>query len=214
MTRMPLAVVAVVVLVAGAGCLGFLSGSEPLEFAATPATVADSATADTGYQEKRVEAQPLEREVTVAGQTRTVKVTNHVAVYTREADLGPLGQQELGTFVALSTPEIEVLGRTFNPVGDMSNRELLGQIQGNYQGLQIGDRVGATSVQLLGQSTTLETYDGTATAQGQSVDVRIRIAKVTHEGDFVVVVGIYPTQLEGEGDRIETLIGGVTHAGA
>lgn len=214
MTRTSLAVTAVVLLVLGAGCLGFVTGSEPLEFSASPATVTDDARTEAGYQENAVEAQPLERDVTVAGQQRTVKVTNHVARYGREVDLGPLGQQELGVFVVLSTPEVEVLGRTFNPVGDMSNRELLQRLQGNYQSLEVGDRVGTTQVQVLGEDTALETYDGTASVEGREVDIRIRITRVTHEGDYVIAVGLYPAQLSEESGRIETLVEGITHGGA
>ncbi|MDX1744826.1 MAG: DUF6517 family protein [Halobacteriales archaeon] len=211
MTRSQLTVVAVLALVVGSGCLGVPTGSEPLEFTASQPSVSDAALSQTGYQEQEVREEPLERTVTVAGQERTVKVTNWVSTYARQVSLGPLGEQELGVFVVLTTPEVEVLGRTFNPVGDMSNRELLAQIQGNYQGLQVGERVGSKQIQILGQGTTLETFSGTATVEGQQIDIRIRIARVTHEGDFVIAVGIYPTQLQGEAGRIETLMGAVSH---
>lgn len=214
MSRSLAATLAVAFLVLGAGCLGFLTGSEPLEFDASPATVTDDALSETGYQEQAVEEQPLERDVTVAGQERTVKVTNWVARYGRQVDLGPLGQQELGVFVVLATPQVEVLGRTFNPVGDMSNRELLERLQGNYQSLEIGDRVGTKEVVILGEGTTLETYAGTATVQDQEVDVRIRIARVTHEEDYVIAVGIYPAQLPDEGERVETMMAAITHGDA
>lgn len=214
MTRSHLAVATVVVLLLSAGCLGVLTGSEPLEFTASPATVTDDALTEAGYQETDVEEQPIERDVTVAGQERTVKVTNWVARYGRQVDLGPLGEQELGVFVLLSTPQVEVVGRTFNPVDDMSNRELLQELQGNFEGLEVGERTGSDQARLLGRETTVETYDGTATVEGREVDLRIRITRVTHEGDIVIAVGAYPAQFPEEGDRIETLLGGVTHAGA
>lgn len=198
-------------LVVSAGCVGFLSGSEPLTFEATKGTVAEGALSDTGYGEETVETQTITRPFSAAGQEREVEVTNWMARYERTLDLGPLGEQELGVFVVLSTPQVSILGRTFNPVGDMSNRELLGQLQSRYEGFTVGDRVDTRTIPVLGEDVEVEKFEGSATFQGREIDLFVHVATLEHEEDFVVPVAIYPQMLPGEEQKALQLYRGIEH---
>lgn len=200
-------------LVVTSGCVGFLTGSEALEFDASKVTVSDQARSDTGYEEARVAEQTVNETVSAAGQERRVQVTNWMAQYDRSVDLGALGSQRAAVFVALSTPKVEVAGQTFNPVGDMSNRELLQQLQSRYGGLQVGAQVANDSVTALGEERAVEKYEAQADFQGETADVYVHVAKFEHDGDFVVVVAVYPQQLPDEQEKVYALVAGLEHGG-
>lgn len=194
-----------------AGCLGFLTGSEPITFEATKGTVADQALTDTGYREQTVDSETITRSFSAAGQTREVEVTNWVARYERSLELGPLGEQDLGVFVVLSTPQVSILDRTFNPVGMMSNRELLERLQSRYEGFSVGERVDTRMITVLDEDAEVEKFEGSATFQGQEIDLFVHVATVEHEEDYVVPIGIYPRLIPGEEQKILRLYRGIEH---
>lgn len=193
------------------GCIGVLTGSEALELSASKATVSQSARSETGYEESAVEAVEMERGVTVAGQTRTVVATNWAARYDRSISVGPLVERRAATFVAFATPQAEVLGEPFNPVEELSTREILKQIQSRYENFSVGDRIDVRTETVLGVDADVETYEGSASFDGASLDVHIPITKVAHGSDFLVLVGVYPRALDGERERFSRLLGGVQH---
>lgn len=193
------------------GCIGFLAGAEPLEFSATRATVAPQALDETGYSKNSVESDTITRTVSAAGQAREVRVTNWIAEYGRTVDLGPVGEQDLGIFAVVATPKVEVLGRTFNPVADMSTRELLQQIQSEYQKLEIGERVGSRDTTVLGDDVAVDRFKGAATFEDLEVELFIRVTTVDHGDDFVIPIGIYPQRLPDEDDRVFRLLDGIQH---
>jgi len=210
--RQQVAPVVVASLLMLAGC-GFITGSDALTFSASPATASDAALSETGYEETNVTERTVSREFTAAGQTREVAVTNQLAQYERRVDLGPLGSQRAAVFVAFASPEVEVGPETFNPIADMSEREILQRFESAYEGISVGQQVGSRSVTALGGSATLTKFEGTATLGGSEVDVYVHAAKLQHEGDFVVAVGIYPQELDGEEAKVVTLVEGLEHAG-
>lgn len=210
--RFPGAFVLAALLVTS-GCLGVLTGAEPLVVEADPVAVSSAAANDAGYEEVRREEQPLTREFSAAGQTREVQVTNHLAEYSRSVSVGPVGTGEFARFVVLSTPAVEVLDRTFNPVGEMSNRELAEEIQSQYEGLDNLEPAGQRTVTVLGTGTTVSTFtaDGRMGETGQSIEVTIHVTQVRHEDDFVVAIAVHPTLLPGEDDRVDGMLAGIQH---
>ena len=194
-----------------AGCIGFLTGSEPLELEAAQATLSDRALEETGYAEDEIRDETITRSFSAAGQEREVEVTNWVATYDRTLDLGPLGEQELAVFAVLSTPQVKVLDRTFNPVGDMSNRELLQELQGRYSSFSVGSRVDTTEMTVLGEAAEIEKYEGTASFEQTDIELFIHITNVAHDSDFVIPVAVYPKRLPGESERVFRLYRGVQH---
>jgi hypothetical protein len=209
--RRALANVAVVALLLTAGCIGFLTGEEALAFDADPVRVADDARAEAGYEEVRVESMAVNRSFTVAGETRNVSVTNHVAAYQRAVDLGPLGSEPFARFTVLSTPEVEIAGRTLNPVGSLSDRELATRLQSQYDSIENVRFAGNRTVEVLGEGRTVSRFDATTTVAGTEVDLALHVAKFRHGEDFVVAIGVYPARLDGERARVETMLRGVEH---
>jgi hypothetical protein len=212
MQRQLAAIVVVACLATLAGC-GFITGSEALAFSASPATPTTDALSETGYEEQSVEEQVVTRNFSAAGQTRTVEVTNQLAQYERSVDLGPLGSQRAAVFVTFASPEVSVAGQTFNPIADLSEREILQRFESQYSDISVGEEVGSQTVSTLGQSTELQQFDGSATLGGSEVDVYIHVTKFQHEGDYIVGVGIYPQRLDGESENVVTLVEGLEHDG-
>ncbi|AQL44583.1 hypothetical protein BV210_15505 [Halorientalis sp. IM1011] len=212
MQRRILAAVAVAAVMATAGC-GFLLGNEPLRLNASQVTVSDSAVEETGYEETNVTEQVIREEVEAAGQTREVIATNHLAQYERQVGLEPLGEQRAAVFVAFSSPQAEVLGKSFSPLATMSEREILQQAQTSYRGLEVGEQTGSRNITTLGSERTVKQFDGTATLAGQEVDVVIHAGKFEHGDDFIGVVAIYPERIDGEEDRVVTMVQGLEHDG-
>ncbi|WP_436923904.1 DUF6517 family protein [Halosimplex amylolyticum] len=208
--RQVLVALAVVLATVTAGC-GFLTGSEALSFSASPATASDDAQSETGYEEQAVESSTMTRNFSAAGQTRQVEVTNQQARYERAVDLGPLGSQRAAVFVTFASPEVNVVGQTFNPISDMSTREVLRQFESQYEGLTVGDRVENRSVRALGSQRTLQKFEGTATLAGSEVDVYVHATKFQHGEDYLVAVGIYPQQIDGEEENVVALVEGMEH---
>ncbi|MFC3476416.1 DUF6517 family protein [Halobacterium litoreum] len=197
-------------LVATSGCLGFLSG--PITFSASKATVGDDALQQTEYEEAAVNSSEVTRTFSAAGQSKNVTVTNWVAMYERTVDVPVLGERRAAVFGAFASPEVSVLGQTFNPIKDYSDRELASLAQQQYSGLSIGDSVGTREVGTLNQTADVTKFEGTATLSGgQSVDVYVHVTKVKHDGDFVVAVAIYPQRLDGEQEKVDALLSGLEH---
>jgi len=197
-------------LVATSGCLGFLSG--PVTFSASKATVSDDALQQTEYEEAAVNSSEITRKFSAAGQSKNVTVTNWVAMYERNVDVPVLGERRAAVFGAFASPEVSVLGQTFNPIKDYSDRRLASLAQQQYSGLTIGESVGTRDVETLNQTASVSKFEGTATLSGgQSVDVYVHVTKVKHDGDFVVAVAIYPQRLDGEQQKVDELLAGLEH---
>jgi len=211
-TRRGFAALVVVLATVTAGC-GFITGQSALAFSASPATTSADALSETGYEEIAVANSTVTRNFSAAGQTRQVEVTNQRAKYERAVDLGPLGSQRAAVFVTFASPEVSAVGQTFNPISDMSTREVLDQFESQYEGLSVGDRVDNRSVQALGSQRTLQRFEGTATLAGSEVDVSVHAAKFKHESDYIVAVGIYPQRLDGEAENVVALTEGLEHDG-
>lgn len=195
------------------GCLGVITGEEALEFPSGEVSVSQQAQSDTGYTEARTEEQVVTRNFEVANQTRQAKVTNHVAEYKRQMSLPVLGEQEFARFTVLATPKVTIAGQgPFNPVGDLSNRELAQQLQEKYETVQNVQLEGNRTVTVLGEGVQVSKF--TAEAQikgGETVDVYVHIAQAETDEDFVVMVAVYPQKLDGEQQKVDRLLEGVQH---
>lgn len=205
--REVLASVGAVVAAGTAGCLGVITGQEPAEFEATPPALEETALEETGYESAGVEEVVVEREVEAAGQSREVVVTNYQARYEKTIDMGPLGEQRGAVFTALTTPQVDALGQEFNPVADMSTRDLAQQVQQQYEGMEDIEHQEDGEVTIQGSTTTQSTFTANATFAGSTVDVYLLVTEAVELGeDFVVTVGAYPQQGPDEEQNILTLV--------
>ncbi|MEF8881733.1 MAG: DUF6517 family protein [Halapricum sp.] len=205
-----------------AGCtdqLPFL-GDEPLEFSANPASVPDSVLDKTGYDEHKTEQVVVEETFEATGQTQDVIVTNWEAEYDKAIDLSELslpGDETVRAAVVtvLTTPQVHVLGQTFNPVADMESEELAEMVQDQYEGLEELEQVGEESVPVAGEPTTVGKFEGQAqlVGEGISIDLTLHITEaVESNDDFIVGVGGYPTRLrEQEQSHVFSMLEEIEH---
>jgi hypothetical protein len=201
---------AVAVLTTTTGCIGFLTGEESLTFAAEPAAVDESAAQSAGYATDGPRVVEVNETFTVAGEERRVVAKNQVNTYEKTLDLG-IFEAKLGVFTVISSPAVEIAGRTLNPIGDYSNRELVGLVQSRYQGLSDVDEVSSQTITVQGQETQVTKYAAVANVEGQEVDVYVHVTKYRDGEDFVVAVGVYPQQLGGEEDNVLSMMRAIEH---
>lgn len=198
-------------LLVTSGCTQ-LVGSGPAEYTAERAVVAESTAESNDYQLNNTRAVELNRTLSLAGQEKEVVVTNEVATYEKSLDLGVLGSQKLGVVAVFASPQVEVAGQAMNPIGDWSNQRLVREVGSRYDAISNVQPTGASqNVTVLGTDTEVATFEGTTSVQGQQVDVTIHVTKFAHEGDYVAVVGAYPSQLDGEGSAVLDMIRAVEH---
>lgn len=209
-TRRVIASLLLATLVLVSGC-SFITGEDALEFTADDVSVDQSAQSETDYEEARNTDQTITRNYTVADQNRTVKVINKLAEYKRQVDLGPLGKSEFARFTVLATPKVNIAGKTFNPVGDMSRAELAEMITREYKTIENVQPVGNRTTTMLGQQTTVSKFSARAeTVEGQSVDVYLHIARIEDGDDYVLAIAVHPQQLDEQGN-VDQLMAGAQH---
>jgi hypothetical protein len=198
-------------LIVTSGCTQLL-GSGPAEFEAEGAVVADATAESNDYQLNNTREVELTRTLSVAGQEKEVVVTNEVATYEKSLDLGVLGSQKLGVVAVFASPQVEVAGQAMNPIGDWSNQKLVREIGSRYDGISNVEPTGeGQNVTVLGTDTEVATFEGSTTVQGQQVDVTIHVTKFAHDGDYVAVVGAYPSQFDDQQSAVLEMIRAVEH---
>lgn len=115
-------------------------------------------------------------------------------------------------FMLFSTPAFSIAGQSFNPVGGMANDELAELLSSEVDELTVGEQVAETSRTVLDAETTVTTFDATASATGDTVDMVVELTAVETGEDYVIGFAAYPQLLEStEADRVEKLFGGIEH---
>lgn len=202
------AAIALATLLAFAGCTGTL-----FEATATPATIPADAVDERDYVHGNTTAVPLRYDVGIGDVvSREVSVTSYVSGYSKTDD-GVTG------LVLLSTPNVDVLGRSVNPFAHLSNRELTGRALdavsrardharlGNVSDLRVA---GSTNRTVLGERTEVLTYEGTLTVDDRPVSVLVHVATVEHGDDVVVAIGVHETNTD-ERRNVLALIERIEH---
>ena len=192
-----------------AGCLDIIGGG-PATFEASPSRVSQPVLDETGYSFDGLTEEVTEEEFSAGGQSRTVEVTNKLTTYDRTVNLGPLGERVGAIFAAVTTPQVTVLGREFNPVEKMSTTELATMIQDQFLGIENLQQEDERSVTIDGEQTTATKFRADAGYDGSPIKLNLYVSEATEMGgDFLVTVGVYPELLFGEGGRIRSLMQGV-----
>ena len=186
-----------------AGCLDFITGG-PAEFSASPSQVPESTLGETGYELEGVSDQEIEREFEAGGESRTVIVTNKIAEHTKSVQLPGLGSDgKAAIFTALTTPQVEILGQSFNPVEDMSARRIARMVQKQYDSVAAPSQESESTVTINGEETTQTKFRADAQFEGSTVELFLHITEAVELGsDFLITVGGYPTVLSGEEENI------------
>lgn len=196
-----------------AGCLDFVTGDGPLEFSSDRVAPTDSALEETGFEEMSVEEETFE-ETVEAGVEREVKANFWLSSYSKALEIQ--GQSEEATaFVAVSSPNMSVAGRSLNPIDEMDSEELLdefrGQIESGEADIQDVQHEETFSVSILDESRDVDLLRGQTEYQGEAIDIELVVASFAHEGDYLVLAGMYPEMFQDEGVNVETLLESAEH---
>lgn len=191
------------------GCLGAIGMDE---HASTPAGVDPTVREDAGYEAPTLEELVVEEDVGTDAYSETITVTNHQTQYEKVVDMGLLGEQRGAVFSVLSTPQIELAGRQFNPVEEMSATELVDLIASNYDGIENVSLEEEAAIRILDQATTRSRFSADAAFEGESVEVDLHVTEaVETDEDLLVTIGVYPQRLRSrEEERVLSLMEGVT----
>ncbi|MDY7083326.1 MAG: DUF6517 family protein, partial [Halobacteria archaeon] len=188
-------------VVALSGCTNPVT-QQTLSFEATPAGVEQSALSSTGYSTYSSGWENVSRNVTAAGQQRTVNLANYVAEYRR-----PLGNGTEGGFGVLATPQASFAGQTLNPISGWSDQQLIQEIPNPYGSVSNLQQRGTRTVTMLGQQTQVSMFSGTGSS---GTDVMVHLARVNDKGDIVVAGAVHSTQFN-ETSRVNQLFENVRH---
>jgi hypothetical protein len=181
------------------GCIGFLQGDTPLSFESDPAVASDAALSESGYGNETLTEVPLNRTITVQNQTREVEVINWNAQYQKDAGIGP-ASQKVAVFATFTTPSFSILGEDLSPVSNMTNEEVLQHALSGRAGLGEVTHVRDTNAVVLGKGATVSTFRTSVDSGGDFIayeqDLYVHVTKVKHDGDYVIVVGAHPVQMD------------------
>jgi hypothetical protein len=217
LSRTGLLAVGLLTLVALSGCA---ATQDNLRFASEPGSFGSDALSETEYEEEASREIVRNRTVEAGGTTRNVTVVNQLTVYTRSATVEPLGERQLAAAAVFTTPSITIVGSEFNPIADATPKRLVSTATNVANEQLPGDRirdvqkVETRQRQVLDTETNVTVFSATTTVDGVSVDVFVHVAKVKHEGDYVVVAAAYPQRIDDtERDKVSTLLDSVVHEG-
>lgn len=192
--RVLLAGTAAASIVGVSGCLsGVLNTVTSLE--STPAGVSQSALDAAGYEAIGIEEIVTEETVEVAGQSETIAVTSYLSNYEKQIGIEGVSEQATATFAVLSTPKLEIAGRTMNPVGEMSGKEVVELIGDSYESIDGIEHDSDETVSILDQSTTKSRFVAEASFRGLPLELDIHVTEAVDRGDdLLVAIGVYPQQ--------------------
>jgi len=198
-----------------AGCVDVVLGNAPLELDSKRVAPTDDALTQAGYTEREVNSDPIERTVELPGGVeRDVRATVWRSIYTKNVDYA--GQTREGAaFAAVSIPGMEIAGRSLNPLGELSNKELLERFleqvstdNGEISNIQQEESFG---LDILGGGRSVDLFVGQSDLEGETIDIEIKLTSFTHEGDLLVLLGTYPRMLTAEAANAEELMESVEH---
>ena len=191
-----------------AGCLGTVGLDEHV---ASAAGVDQEVREETGYEQTNIEEIVVEETFEAAGISEDIVVRNYLTEHEKSIDLGPLGSHRAASFVVLTSPQISILGRGFNPISEMSSDELIELLEADFDGIGNAEKVGDDTVSILDQETDEAVYEAEAEVEGIPVDVNIHVTEsVQTASDHLVAIGVYPKQVQGgEESNVAAMMDGI-----
>ncbi|MFB6283403.1 MAG: DUF6517 family protein [Halobacteria archaeon] len=176
---------------------------EKLSFEATPVGVEQNSLSDTGYSTYSSGWNNVTRNVTVAGQKRTIDLANYVAEYRR-----PLGNGTEGGFGVFATPKAKIATQTANPVDGWSDKQFIKRVPNPYGSVSRLKKTGTRKVTMLSQQTTASIFSGVSSS---GTDIVVQIARVNDKDDIVVAGSVHSNKFN-ETTRITKLFENVRHS--
>lgn len=197
-----------------AGCTGELTG-EGAAFGAAEARLSASVRSETGYTHHRTVEDVQSRHFERYGISRSVDVTSVISEYDRAIELGVLGTRvRAAVFASLSTPQIRVFGRNFNPVETMSSVDIAELIQERYDNIDDVREDHRFEARVGEATTTVTRFRATArlVELGAGIDIYLYISSAVElDDDFVVTMAAHPQAFGEQVETVRALMGGVEH---
>ena len=215
-SRTTLATLLLVGILMTTGCLGFITGDSPLSATSEDVAVSENALSATDYELVRKKTIGVNKTVTVADQERTIKATNHLRVYSRDVPLQVSGvtlpaDVAITRFAVLSTPKAEIAGQSLNPIGHLSEKELVKKFLDEYENIDGLEFSGNRTVESLGDTRTVSTFTATVQiTENVEIPVLLHVTTFAHEDDYITAIAIHPKQID-EQQRIDRLLNGLEH---
>lgn len=195
---------------AGCSTASEFAGDGPIKRTAAPAALSESAVSETEYQEEEQREQRFERTV----QGRTIIASNQITLYAKSVDQIARGS----LFGVVSTPGFSIAGQTLNPVGQMSNEDLLEFVSDEFGGISDVSKELTFESTVLGSKTEISKFGATRELGNQNVDMYIYAGKALNERndegktDVVLGAGGYPKGLDDtESETIEGFFEEIEH---
>jgi hypothetical protein len=202
-----LAGVGTAAVVSTAGCLGVIGMDE---HEATPGGVDPAVREQTGYEQTDIE-EIVVRETVQVGISEEITVRNYLTRHEKSVDLGPAGSVPAATFAVLTSPQISVAGRAFNPIREMSARELVGLVESNLERIDDVEHVEDRETTILEAETVEGIFQAETDVQGFAIELTLHVTEsVQTESDHLVTIGAYPSRLrDTEEDDLRAMMDGV-----
>lgn len=170
------------------GCTN-LDVDGPMIFEPDEAGVPEEDLGDHGYTLRETKQIWTNRSASTLAVEHDVHVLTVAKVYQR-------GQGDTQAAVgAVSTPKTEILEKDFNPIKDMSHREVIERLASStgYGSIRDLNEVGSAEVPILGDTREVARFEATGEdSDGDTKDLVIHVAKFSDGDDFVVPIGVYP----------------------
>lgn len=190
------------------GCLG-LVGMDSHE--SSPAGVDSAVREETGYEQTAIDEVVVEEKVEISAYSETISVTNCKTSHEKEVEIPPIGSRRAAVFTVLTSPQIGIAGRNFNPVEDMSTTELVDIVADNYDAIDDISHEEDGEITILDETTTRSRFSADATFNGHDLEVDVHVTEAVEAGDdLLVTIGVYPQYVrDQEMDNVFALMEGV-----
>jgi hypothetical protein len=192
-------IVLVVVALVPGPVLG-LTVNDAATFEAAPAAPPKETVAAEGYTRTAAEVVVINRSLRRSGVERTIIARNHQRTFERTVAVRG-DNVTRGAFVTVSTPAIEIAGRSQNPLADASARAILDRFKGRLPGGESDssfERVDTRRAVMLGQPTDVTKFRTSVSADGEERTVIIWVTSVRSGDDVVIAVGVHPKAFPGQ----------------
>lgn len=202
-----LAILAVGVLLATAGCTQLVTGDA--EFSASESSVDDAE--EYGYELNRTQWQNITRNVDAGGQERNITVNNRIQLYLNQTG----DDRPEGAFAVITSPQVQIAGQAMNPVANWSNEQIIEEFGGefdSYGSIEDLEERDTETMTVLETETDVTTFDATVEDDnGETREVVVTVTSVQDEGDVVIAVGVHDEGDEANAEAIEELIVNLEH---
>ena len=210
-TRVGLVLLLALVVLAGCNAGPGDRTPEPIKVSASEATVPAESVSGAGFSADGVEEVGVDRSGTlsISGDVEMdlgyqVRATGWRATY-RASD----SETVFGLYT-VPMAEPERVDARIDPLGDRSLSEVVAGAQTTYGDPGDLEPVQNRSVTMLETETTIQQFAGTATRDGETVEVTVYVATVDHDSDRIRAVAVAPRGAD-DWDRLQGLFESVTH---